>query len=391
VGAIIAFRLIQRNIPVRIFDSGTKMMRNNAQVPWGWFRRKSLQQKVRLHNEPLDLPVLQSTSNKTFGKMIITTRDNNKVGRWKEWISSTNTDASILTPKEAEQEYDIREDYFLNSGGILVCDSNDFIIDFQELNRNIWDFLENNKLCEMHTNTPIDKISFANGETVIESNGDKINCKKTIVSVGNQTEKLIKIYKNPIIKTTLPWAITTSPDKKKYVALWNQNSSIQMFSDSDNNTQMTKIGCGNNCVLDIRQTKLENLPYFASMGYKGLKNITFVGNENKKNYALEKLIEESVNELKYLGLDVTINDMNACTVDMTPTLCPVVKFIGNNNTMVINGFSGSGFTSNENWFAESVIKTLFSGIIDDKLKTFGDKTFIGHIMPTSKEKTYTLA
>lgn len=389
VGAVLAFKLINKNIPVRIFDSGIKMIRRNAQVPWGWFRRKSLQQKVRLYDGPLGSHLSILPNNQTFGKMLITTHDNKKVNRWNEWIKSTKTDAQILTPKEAEKQYDIREDYFQGTGGILVCDSNDFIIDFQQLNRNMWDFLSNNRLCEFYQNSPIDKMSFTNEGTIIESNGQKINCDKTIVAVGNQTEKLIKNYKNPIIKTTLPWAITSIPKKQKYIALWNQSSSLQMFGKDKIN--FTKIGCGNNCVLDINETKFKNFPYFSSMGFKGLKNITFTFSDDTKKIALLKLLEQSLSELKYLGIELSIQESNSCTVDMTPTLCPVVKFIGNNNTLVINGFSGSGFTSHEDWFSESVIKSLFSGIIDDKLKPFGDKTLYHHLNPTENERTYTFA
>jgi hypothetical protein len=372
-GGILAYNLLKRNIPVRIFDAGNKVTRPNAQVPWGWFRRVSLQQKVRVHKSNLNLPF---EPRLTRGPMLVTTSDYNRVGRWKEWMNKVDTDAKILTPRETNDIYDIPIEHFgEENGGTFVCDSGDFIIDLQGINHEIWDYLENHPDCELHSNAHVDKVDTVDDNTVLTINGEKIATDKTIISVGNYTGNLLGSY-SPIVKMTLPWAITTTPEQKKFIALWTQDSSIQMFSDG-----FTKIGCGSNAILS--DVNVSELPYFYNMGKKGISNthIPFPGTN-------DRLLDGSIKELESVGIMVKETERDSCDVDMTPTFCPVARFYGNQNTMVIGGFSGSGFTVYEGWFSESVLKSLESGQIDEKLRPFGERNLQEHLNPKEDEKSY---
>ena len=69
--AFLSYNLLRRGKKVILIDEGTKLLRKNAQIPWGWMRKFSLQSELKknlMSNENF-LPDINI--NKNYGPMLI--------------------------------------------------------------------------------------------------------------------------------------------------------------------------------------------------------------------------------------------------------------------------------------------------------------------------------
>ena len=366
-GSIIAYRLLQQGKYVRIFDQGSKENRANQQIPWGWYRRISLQCTAKLKTTNFNLNHIPFVDKikLTKGPMLISTQSLSAVNGWKYWLKNNQySDAKILSPPDAHKMFNISRD-FLGHGSLFVCDSRDMLIDFRELNYNLWDYLKNNKQCEFVENAQLQQIIYDKNNVknrithLLFNGGMMVEIDKAIVAIGNQTN----IFKEcaPTINLKLPYAYVKYKNnpEQQYISLWNRNSTINCFSDGT-----FKIACGNQSIVEIKSliASLKHLPYFLTSFMNGHSNIHY----NKDG---SKLIKNALDELKLLGYaepnEISIKE---CTIDLTPTLCPHVFFL--NNLLIVNGFSGSGSILLELWIAQSLINSLNKLELDEQLKDF---------------------
>lgn len=370
-GSIIAYRLLQQGNYVRIFDQGSKKNRVNQQIPWGWYRRISLQctAKLKTTNFNLDHIPFVDKIKLTKGPMLISTQSSATVNGWKNWLKNNPySDAKILLSLDAEKIFNIPKDY-LGQGGLFVCDSRDMLIDFRELNYNLWDYLKNNKQCEFVENAQLEQIIYDKNNTknrithLLFNGGTMVEIDKAIIAIGNQTPNIFKECA-PTINLKLPYAYVKykNQPKQQYISLWNRNSTINRFLDGT-----VKIACGNQSIVDIKNltTSFKHLPYFMTSFLNGYSNIHY--NKNKS-----ELIKNALDELKLFGYieHVEPNEIviKECTIDLTPTLCPNIFFL--QNLLIINGFSGSGSILLEPWIIQSLINSLNKLELDEQLKDF---------------------
>ena len=151
-GSSIAYHCLQRGYPVRILDARAEpSVKQNQQIPWGWYRKISLQSSLKRRLTTPDFPFPEWTGhiNQTNGPMLITTKNDSVVHQWKRWCEECEgTDARIVTPANAEQEFHLSADYFAHHGGVFVCDSRDYLIDFNALNTQLWEYFDAHPDCE---------------------------------------------------------------------------------------------------------------------------------------------------------------------------------------------------------------------------------------------------
>jgi 2-polyprenyl-6-methoxyphenol hydroxylase-like FAD-dependent oxidoreductase len=193
VGAILAYRFLAAGHVVRIIDSGSKLIRQHQQIPWGWCRGFSLQQDVRVG--AIDIPF---TTPKIYGPMLISTNDSNRINNWKQWLfRNKHSDAVILDPDQAYATYAIVNKH------VFVCDSRDFIINYKALNAEIWDYLKSHKNCEFIENQQIKAVGINNhmADCVITSDNTVIPVNSLIIASGNQ---------NRTIKSCIECGVTIS-------------------------------------------------------------------------------------------------------------------------------------------------------------------------------------
>ena len=133
-GSSIAYHCLQLGHSVRILGARKRSgAKENQQIPWGWYRKRSLQSELKRQVTLPDFPFpeFEDRIHKTEGPMLITTKKNAVVRSWCEWVNECeNTDARVLTPAVAGLEYDLPDTYFEGNGGVFVCDTRDYLIDF---------------------------------------------------------------------------------------------------------------------------------------------------------------------------------------------------------------------------------------------------------------------
>ena len=363
-GSIIAFSLLKLGMKVQIIDSGNIFNRKYQQEPWGWRRRISLHAKVKTkyikHNNFLD-----EFHTKIMGPMLISTKNNTTYHLWKQWIQNNNTNAYVLSPNEACNEFTIPRSYFSqnNEGGIFVCDNRDYLMNFNNFNRNMWDYLSQQPNCELIPDELINKIGIENNKVIyVGSNNNIFFIDKLILCLGNQTNNLLRHIGQyiPIMNIKLPYIYKRVIVDKPYISLWNKESTINYFPNS-----IVKIGCGSQSLF-VNNNDLLSYLYFALLGLKNYKNIHFT--------TKEKLIQNAINELERLDITLPTNEyeyIEDCNVDLTTSLSPIVDFLpSTNNTMVITGFSGSGSMLMESWFIDAITSSIINNKLNNNLNPF---------------------
>lgn len=363
-GANLTKRLLERGIPVRLLDIGEKMQREHAQVPWGWFRKVSLQQRVR---NPMNNDVDKDFKSAKHGAMILTTKLESKVNMWKYWLA-TNPDstAKLLSASELGQKIGANMEGYWG----FLCDHRDFLVDMQQLNYRLWEELKANPLCRLETG--ISAVRFTSAGIHL-SNGEVIQ-NRTILAIGNRTNKVLPFY-HPFLKTRLPWAwVKISKKGQLPMCLWNQNSSLQIYDDK------VKLGCGSNAI--FHSVSPWALPYFSNIAMSGLSNIYGPWTTDMQ------LITLAQKELNRFGIETeVIGEPCSCVVDLTPTFVPMVRTLGT-GMVAVAGFSGSGFTSYETWFQDDVIDLLLTGKRHQRLNSYDKKSLHEHLNPTPEEQMF---
>ena len=358
LGGMISYNLIKSGHKVRIIDAGDKLNRMNKQVPWGWFRKFSLQSKVKKSLMSEIFPELDVKLDKTFGPMLLTSKNNKSIQIWQDWIKKNpETDSRVFLPQEACKTFNISDDYFENNGGVYMCDTRDFMFDFSKLNNSIWDYLESDPNCEILSNCKLESINEKNKS--LNTNKGELKYDKCLISIGNQSQYIIK-DNYPKINITLPYSFVENIPSRPYASIWNKDSSICYFNDG-----RIKLACGTQSILDLKQMNLTRCLNFANMGLNGLSNISF-------NVPNEVLINMAKNELKLLGYEdeINVDTIESCDIDVTPTLCPYIYMIPETNIINIHGFSGSGSMIMDKNFINLVVDSLVNGKINKNLEVF---------------------
>lgn len=47
LGGLLSYTMLKKGLSVRVIDSGSKYLRINRQIPWGWLRKFSLQSELK--------------------------------------------------------------------------------------------------------------------------------------------------------------------------------------------------------------------------------------------------------------------------------------------------------------------------------------------------------
>ena len=371
VGSLLAYKLIQKGISVRIIDDRSKFEKKNNQVPWGWFRKFSLQSQVKKQIMTEEFPIElndKSLIKMTKGPMLISSKNQKSIYAWREWIKNNpETDARVFSPNESERQFNINKEYLGSDGGIFMCDSRDYLMDFTSLNQVIWDYLKQSKYCEFIESCEIKGIKINEKKDIathlITDNNDLIQIDKTVCCLGNQTQKVLG-ENVPIMNITLPYAMISGLKPQNFTALWNKNSALNIFDDNT-----VKLACGVNSIFNLKTINPLNIHNFANMGYKGLANVYFKINERQ-------MIKMALDELPLLGINEKgeIISQTSCTTDMTPNLCPYIYFVPKaKNILSINGLSASGSMVIDNSFMNLLIDSIQKQKLNKNLEVFNPK------------------
>jgi hypothetical protein len=389
LGGLIAHHLLEKGRHVKIIDSGSKLIRENRQIPWGWVRKISLQSELKkgLVENKFPIPEAKNKFYQNYGPMLISSKNNNSINAWQDWINKNpETNAQIFLPKQAEKEFELNSDYFNGNGGILMLDSRDYIMDFSKMNEYIWDYLDSHPNCKLIDNCKVEKINTnkENIATSIDTNRGKLGFDKMILCIGNQSQELID-HHIPKLNIRLPYAFIEPITTKNYIGLWNKDSSLTYFSNGN-----IKLACGTQSSFNPKQflykNKLNyhNLINFSKMGLDGLSNL----NINTPN---EILINKALEELKILGIEDKINfdEIKHCDIDLTPNLCPYMYFMPQaNNILNISGFSGSGSIIIDSNFINLIIDSIENEKLNKKLIEFQpSKSIIKNLFPPQNKRT----
>ena len=371
VGSLLAYKLIQKGISVRIIDDRSKFEKKNNQVPWGWFRKFSLQSQVKKQIMTEEFPIElndKSLIKMTKGPMLISSKNQKSIYAWREWIKNNpETDARVFSPNESERLFNINKEYLGSDGGIFMCDSRDCLMDFTSLNQVIWDYLKQSSKCEFIESCEIKGIKINEKKDIathlIISNNDLIQIDKTVCCLGNQTQKILG-ENVPIMNITLPYAMISGLKAQNFTALWNKNSALNIFDDNT-----VKLACGVNSIFNLKTINPLNIHNFANMGYKGLANVYFKITE-------KEMIQMALDELPLLGIKekLEIISQTSCTTDMTPNLCPYVYFVPKaKNILSINGLSASGSMVIDNSIMNLLIDSIQKQKLNKNLEVFNPK------------------
>lgn len=385
IGATLAYRLLQANYAVRIIDAGghRQAPRTHQQIPWGWCRGWSLQQDVRIGR--IDMPF---QTEKIYGPMLITSSDKTRIKGWQSWLQQNPTsDAHVLTPHQAYDQYALP---FREDKHVFVCDSRDFLINYAKLNHEIWEYLRTHKNCQFIENVQIKTLDIAphaRTQSLITSDDKEIDVlhENIIISTGNQISNLrirdvdrsyYNVNYGPIAHIELPYVCVNKP-KVKYVALWNEKSSLQLIG------QDAKVGCG--LIGNLRSIKVQHLPYFINLARKGTVHSSLFPWAPEKTP--EQLIADAITDLRPIHELEPTTRINTCTIDVTPTTTPIVKTL-NNNTLIVGGFSGSCATAYTRWFGHAIVDTIQENKLHERLKYFNKMNIFQHLFPNADVKSY---
>ena len=381
LGAFLSYNLLRLGKKVVLIDEGTKEIRKNAQVPWGWMRKFSLQSELKknLVNNDSFLPDIKISKN--YGPMLISSMNNNSIIQWKEWLkNNSDSDGKVFNPKEAYTLFNLNEDYFQGKGGIFMCDSRDFIMDFSKVNEQIWDYLHNDKNCKIIENCKVNSIiSKDNIASHLVTDIGRLNIDKVVLCIGNQSKQLFDIN-TPKLNIKLPYTYLNNDLNKKYIGLWNKDSSLTLFKNNK-----IKLSCGTQSIFDFSQLNLYNSLNFSKMGLNGFSNLNY-------NKLPIDLIESAISELKIINdddINLKYKEIDYCDIDLTPSLCPYIHFLKNsNNILNINGFSGSGSMIYDNNFINLIIDSIDNNNIHKNLIEFQPpNSIIKNIFIPNNKKT----
>ena len=380
VGGLLSYKLLTSGFKIRVIDAGSKLIRDNRQVPWGWLRKFSLQSELKKSLMTNEFPLSDINIDQNKGPMLITSKNNESVYQWKDWITkNNNTDSKVFTPKEANNIFGLNEEYFNNQGGVYMCDSRDYLINFSKFNEYIWDYLKSHKNCELIDICHVYDIKKNNNTAthIITNQGD-IEVSKLVLSIGNQS--LNKFERNiPKLNITLPYTFIESIDTKPFISIWNKDSSLSYFGNGD-----IKLACGTQSIFNPRQLNLIKALHFSKMGLAGLSNL----NLGKTNLDLIKSAEK---ELKLLGINnkIVYTDVKSCDIDLTPNLCPYIYFVpGATNVLNVTGFSGAGSMILDNNFIHLLIDSIINDKLNKKLLEFQpSKNILKNINTPDNKKT----
>lgn len=362
VGGLLSYQLLQKGHNIRVIDSGSKLLRQNRQIPWGWLRKFSLQSDLKKNIIEDKFPIANINVNKTNGPMLISSKKNESLLSWKEWINKNpETDSRIFNYKQASKEFDLNEEYFEGKGGLFMCDSRDYLMDFSLMNEYIWDYLYDNPNCELIENCEVKSIIKKNNiaEKILTNQGE-IELEKTVLCVGNQSQ-LISDLKTPKLNIRLPYAFIKPIEPKNYIGLWNKYSSLSFFSNGD-----IKLSCGTQSSFNPKQLNYINTINFCRMGILGLPNLNL-------NTPDEILINKALEELEILGIKdkIKFDEIKYCDIDLTPNLCPYIYFMKESkNILNISGFSGSGSMIIDPNFINLLIDSIENEKLNSKLLEF---------------------
>ena len=302
------------------------------QHPWGWMRRVTLQQKDRLK-----LPLERMNIDSKYmvrGPMIISTDSDNRKRIWDSWKNQTNTDSYFLSNEESVSKFK------LTTKHNLVCDSRDFLFDFDSFHKDSVVTLK--QRVEWNDRSAVSKLIWSKNrlqylelsdETLVPIAKDD----KVLLSVGNQTRRFFDL---PFMGVSLAYTIIEpTMEKKEYISMWSDSYSVQHFPT------FTKIGCGMKGTIDFLppiKYMVDFFPIFQRSNYNWMETNT---------EQLKKACEQ---------VGVPFSKEYKCTVDITPNFLPLVVPMGT-NLVVVCGMSGSGFTTYEPWFLELIYKRMIYG------------------------------
>ena len=379
LGGLLSYTMIKKGLNVRVIDSGSKFIRENRQIPWGWLRKFSLQSELKKSIMVKEFPIPKIDIDENRGPMLITSKNNKSIYEWYKWIGKNpETDSRVIKPKEANKLFNISEDYFEGKGGVYMCDSRDYLINFGKMNEYIWDYLASHKNCELIQNCEVKSIEKEDGiaTQLITSHGN-IKVDKLVMSVGNQSQNFVDIV--PKLNITLPYAFIDKIENKEFASIWNKDSSISYFGNGD-----IKLACGTQSIFDFRQLNFNNALNFSKMGLSGLSNL----NMGKTN---EELIKSAEEELKLLSImdKIRYDKVESCDIDLTPNLCPYIYFLPNaKNVLNVTGFSGSGSMIIDPNFMNLLVDSVENEKLNRKLMGFEpSKNFLNNIFTPENKKT----
>lgn len=389
LGGLIAHHLLEKGRQVKIIDSGSKLIRENRQIPWGWVRKFSLQSDLKkgLVENKFPIPEVNNKFYHNYGPMLISSKNQNTINAWQEWIfKNPETNAQIFSPKQANIEFELNEEYFEGNGGVFMLDSRDYIMDFSKMNEYIWDYLESHPNCKLIDNCKVEKINTNknNIATSIDTNRGKLGFDKMILCIGNQSQYLVD--KNiPKINIRLPYTFIDSITDKNYIGLWNKDSSLTYFSNGN-----IKLSCGTQSSFNPKQLyydkkiNFSNLINFSKMGLDGLNNLNI-------NVSNDILINKALDELKILGIDdnIKFDEIKYCDIDLTPNLCPYIYYMPSaTNILNVSGFSGSGSIIIDSNFINLIIDSIENEKINKNLVDFQpSKSILENLFPPKNKRT----
>ena len=380
LGGLLSYTMLKKGLSVRVIDSGSKYLRKNRQIPWGWLRKFSLQSELKKSIMVDEFPIPKVNLDQNHGPMLITSKNDKSLCEWYNWIEQNpETNSRVFKPKEASNLFNINEEYFQGKGGIYMCDTRDYLINFAKMNEHIWDYLVSHDNCELIEDCHVEDIKRDNitATHLITSKGE-IEVNKLVISVGNQSTGLVAdgVAK---LNITLPYTFIDSISKQKFASIWNKDSSLSFFGNGD-----IKLACGTQSIFDYKQLNVSNALHFSKMGLSGLSNL----NLGKTN---EQLIKSAEEELKLIGItdELKYNTVESCNIDLTPNLCPYIYFLPNaTNTLHITGFSGSGSMIIDPNFMNLLIDTVENQKLNTKLSQFQpSKNFLKNIFTPENKKT----
>lgn len=328
--------------------------------------------------------------------MLITTKNDHAVHQWKSWCEQCEgTDARIVAPAEAEHEFHLSADYFAQCGGVFVCDSRDYLIDFNALNTQLWDYFDAHPDCEWVKGCVVDAIVNHHQKDCVQLNTTHgtISSNHTIFAVGNQSSSMFP--EQPIVQIRLPYATVHQPAHHKYISLWNKDSSVLFYKDGT-----AKIACGVQSAFDLNASNWRTLHHFMAMGIRGWSNLNLC-TEN------DVMMNRATSELSQIGADITFDvshedtrqSIEWCNVDVTPNLCPYIympvcsttdkttSFAS--NVLSVSGLSGSGTMVLDSFLVNKIINSAIEGRLDKDLEPFhpGLQTLYSHWFPPKEKQT----
>ena len=222
----------------------------------------------------------------------------------------------------------------------LVCDSRDFLFDFDGFHKD--SVIDLKQKVEWNDHSEVSRLVWSkNCLQYLQLSDDTLvpiaKDDKVLLSVGSQTRRFFEL---PFMGISLGHTTIEPPvEKKEYISMWSDSHSVQHFPT------FTKIGCGMKGTIGFlppMKYMVDFLPIFKRSNYNWMET-----NRQQLKNACQQVGVPFSNEYK-------------CTVDITPNFLPLVIPMGT-NVVVVCGMSGSGFTTYEPWFLELIYRRMIYG------------------------------